>query len=192
MATLALTAPEDGVYLTAEEYFRLPPGPPFYQLVDGQLYMSPAPHLWNHQRILENIHVELAIYLRANAIGRAFQGPVDVKLGDQNVFQPDLIYLENARLRGGEAYLDGPPDLSVEILSPSTAKLDLTRKRAVLQAHGAPEIWFVDRKKRKVEVVRRNAEGYSTILLGEGDVLETPLLPGLRLNVTEIFHDPTR
>src|SRR5688572_12405065 len=117
--------------MTAAEYFTLPEGPPYFQVVNGELFMSPSPLLL-HQRVSMFLAGVLFDYLRKNPIGEVIPAPSDVQLGPEDVFQPDIYYV--SRERAGilnEQGADGAPDLVIEILSPSTARLDLERKREV-------------------------------------------------------------
>jgi len=74
--------------LTVENYKLLPETGPRYQLIQGDLYMAPAPNRF-HQEISRNLQFELHSYLKRNPIGRLFDAPFDVYLDQINVFQPD-------------------------------------------------------------------------------------------------------
>ena len=176
--------------MTADEYFQLPEGPPYSQLIDGKLYMSPSPHIWNHQRVLAKLDRTISNYLVINNLGMVFSSPVDVKLGPKQVFQPDIIYVRNENLHRIDAYLTGPPDLAIEVLSPSTARIDLGRKSKVYQQHETPEIWFIDTSKRKITVLRLAGHRYEQMNLELDGVLESALFPGLRIELSELFADP--
>lgn len=179
--------------LTKDYYFRLPEGPPYYQLVDGDLYMSPAPHFWNHQRIQANLQEEFVLYLHENRRGRIYTTPSDVVISNNDVFQPDLFYLgkEKVAQAKGKARVEVLPDIAIEILSPGTAALDLKKKRAAYQKAGVPEIWFIDSRREMIEQVSKSPTGEDyTSTFHEGDAsLETPLLPGFRLSLAQVFVD---
>src|SRR5213075_1732346 len=109
--------------LTVRDFRQLPEGPPYYQLVEGELYMAPSPDRL-HQDILGNLHFILRSHLEAHPLGSIHIAPSDVQLTELNIYQPDLYYVSRAR----RAILThqgarGAPDLIVEILSPKTAKL---------------------------------------------------------------------
>src|SRR5207249_6084349 len=82
--------------LTARDYRRLPEGPPYYQLIEGDLYMSPTPNFF-HQCIVMNIAFILRRYLEKNPIGKVVISPSDVELSDLNVYVPDVYYVSNER-----------------------------------------------------------------------------------------------
>ena len=174
--------------MTADEYFQLPEGPPYSQLIDGELYMSPSPHFWNHQGVQITLINHLGPFVEEHELGEIRLAPTDIKLDGRNVFQPDLLFISTARLGNTGAFLQGPPDLAIEILSPSTATLDLHKKRKAYTEHGTPEIWFIDSKRKRVEIVRKLAGGYeSTFLEDDAALLETPLLPGFTLRLSVLF-----
>jgi len=143
---------------TYDDYVRLPEGAP-YQLINGSLVMSPAPAL-QHQRIVRFLF--RALDTHASAHGDVLFAPVDVKLSDTDVVQPDLLFVAQERLDIiGEQVIDGAPDLVMEVLSPSTAHHDLTTKKRLYEMHGVHEYWVVDPKSRTVEIHTRTDAGFT-------------------------------
>jgi len=173
---------------TVHDYRELPEGGPRYQLVDGELYMAPSPNLF-HQEISRNIGYVLLRYLEQNPIGKVFYAPLDVYLTEANVFQPDVLFVGTKKLHLLEADgIHGAPDLVVEILSPSTSKLDLGAKKRVSARCGVLEFWAIDPLERKVVVYDLRAsdtEPKATWL--EGDSFECKLFPGLQIDVSRVF-----
>src|ERR1043165_6802399 len=136
--------------ITAADYRRLPEGPPYYQLIEGDLYMAPSPDRF-HQDILGNLHFILRSHLEKSRSGSLHLAPSDVQLTNLNIFQPDLYYVSNTRKailtdRGAR----GAPDLIVEILSPMSAKLDRGVKRELYARSGVEEMWIVDPAVKKI------------------------------------------
>jgi Uma2 family endonuclease len=113
--------------LTADDYRALPGTGPRYQLIEGDLYMAPAPNRF-HQDISRNLQFELQSYLKANPVGKLYGAPFDVYLDEHNVFQPDLIVVlnEHAGVLG--------------ILSEN----DQRSKIPVYAAARIKEVWIVD------------------------------------------------
>src|SRR2546428_4377823 len=110
--------------LTAEDYRLMPETGPRYQLIDGELFMAPAPNRY-HQDISRNIEFILMKYLESHAAGKLYYAPFDVYLTEHNVFQPDIVFVANDRLPIlTDAGAEGAPNLVIEILSDSTAHLD--------------------------------------------------------------------
>ena len=103
-------------------------------------------------------------------------------LSDRDVFEPDVLYvLERTRDRVGERYVEGPPDLVVEVSSPSTRRQDLVRKRRVYERFEVPEYWFVDLDADRVEVyVLRTGRYGAPVVCEGGEALRSTILEGLR------------
>ena len=107
--------------LTVEDYRLLPDGGPRYQLIEGDLFMAPAPNRY-HQEISGNIYLLLAKYLEKHPAGKLYAAPFDVYFDEINVHQPDLVFVSKKNLAIlTDAGAEGAPDFIVEILSPKTA-----------------------------------------------------------------------
>ncbi len=129
---------------TYEDYRTAPPDRR-YELLDGDLLMTPARNL-EHQRVQFRIGSRLGRFIEERALGEFFFAPCDVVLSDTDVVQPDLLFVsrERAHLLIGGDNVRGAPDPVVEILSPATADRDRGYKRALYAKHGAAEYWLVD------------------------------------------------
>jgi Uma2 family endonuclease len=177
--------------LTVEHYRMLPETGPRYQLVNGDLCMSPAPNRY-HQVISRNLEFILMQYLEEQPLGELYHAPFDVYLSDVDVFQPDIIIVLNQN-RGilTAAGAEGAPDFVVEILSPKTRKLDLEQKRRVYAREGVTELWIIDPEPQIVTVYRfaENTEHPVEVKQGVGEPLESPLLPGLAVDLVRVFRD---
>ncbi len=174
--------------MTAEEYYQMPEGPPYFQLIDGELFMSPSPHFF-HQEIIGNIFSLIREYLRTNPLGKVILAPSDVEFNKENIFQPDVFFIRQERLGMVDKHgAKGAPDLVVEVISGSTGRLDLGPKMTIYAQSGVLEYWVVLPESRTVEVYRlaENAERPAATF-AEGDTLMTPSLPGLELALQEIF-----
>ncbi len=173
--------------LTYEDY-RHTPDDVRYELLDGELVMSPAPKEI-HQRIDMDLGRLIGNFVAENHLGRVYSAPFDVVLSDVDVVQPDLLFVSNER-----AYIitpdnvQGPPDLVVEIISPSTAERDRTLKRARYAQHGVREYWLVDPDTRTVTVLLLGAAGFTVVARsGTDQTLTSPTLPGFTANLDDIF-----
>jgi len=175
--------------LTVKDYRQLPEGPPYYQLIEGDLYMAPSPDRF-HQDILGNLYLIIRNYLQKRRLGSVHLAPSDVQLTDLNVFQPDLYYVSKARRsvltkQGAQ----GPPDLVVEILSPKTAKLDKGVKREVYARVGVVEMWMVNPTAKQIAVYRFAEEINAPVgTYGIGQKFESRLFPGLKIEVSKVFE----
>ena len=113
----------------------------------------------------------------------------DVVLSDADVVQPDILFVSNERAHiVTQDNVQGAPDLVIEILSPSTAELDRTFKRSLYARHGVREYWLVDPTGKTVEVLALAEQGFDTVaLFGPDQVVTSPLLVGLDMNLNEVF-----
>ncbi len=175
--------------VTVHDYLDLPEGGPRYQLIDGDLHMAPSPNLF-HQKVSRNFVVMLANYLERNPIGQVFHAPLDVFLTETNVYQPDVLFVSEKNLPLLQADgVHGAPDLIVEILSPSTSRLDLGAKKRVYARCGVLEFWAVYSDERKVTVYDlRKSETEPAQTWLEGDRFECKLFPGLELVTAKFFR----
>ena len=142
------------VALTYRDYEALPDDGKRYEIHDGELSVTPAPSPL-HQIVLLNLATFVDPHVKARRLGRIMVAPLDVILSDQpretTVLQPDVLFLDRERLSAiSERAIEGPPTLVVEILSPSTAVTDRTRKRELYARYGVPYLWFVDPDTREL------------------------------------------
>ena len=173
---------------TYADYCRLPDDGLQYEVIDGVLYMAPSPHP-RHQWTLSNLNDQLKGAVMAMGLGRVYFAPLDVIFPDGDVSQPDLIFVSRDRLhiitnRG----VEGPPELVVEVLSPSTRRRDLVLKRRRYANFGVSEYWLADPVNRIIRVLElRGGEYVERGVYGVGDEIVTPLIPGLRISVAQVF-----
>ncbi|EDY21580.1 protein of unknown function DUF820 [Chthoniobacter flavus Ellin428] len=176
--------------MTAAEFFLLPEGPPYFQLLDGDLYVSPSPRRY-HQKLILRLAVLLQTYLDRTLLGEIYVAPSDVIFTEDTILNPDIYYVSRERMgiltdQGAE----GAPDLVVEVLLPSTAKLDLGRKREVYAESGVKEMWVVSPKTSAVEIYRFPENPNEPVaVIGFGSSLTSPIFPGLVLLVSDLFKD---
>jgi Uma2 family endonuclease len=133
-------------------------------------------------------------WLQARPIGRLFHAPYDVVFSEFDVVEPDLLYLSNERAAQvlTPLHAKGVPELVVEIASKSTRKRDETLKRRLYERAGVSEYWIVDPVSDAIHVFTRENDRFGKPLelsREAGDVLTTPLLPGLDLPLARVFRD---
>lgn len=123
-----------------------------------------------------------------------FSAPTGVFLADDNVVGPDLLFVRADHLGRVElAFVNGPPDLVVEISSPSTRRIDMVRKRELYARFEIPEYWFVDLDAERAEVYRLEAGAYGPPeLVYSPGTLSTPQLPGLEVSLHEALGNTQR
>lgn len=174
--------------MTYEQYCLLPEDGKQYELIDGELFMTPAPKP-QHQKIVLRLAEELSRYVRKNSLGEVFVAPVDVLMDRHTVLQPDVLFISHGRLAiVGEEAIEGAPDLVVEVLSPSTFYKDLRKKMTAYSQFGVQEYWIVDPETQTIELyVRRDDKLQLAQKFSSGETLESRVLPGLRLAVKDVF-----
>jgi len=165
-----------------------------HELIDGEHVVTPSPTT-AHQTISLNLVRLLLPYLDRHGPGRLLYAPFDVKLSMFSVLVPDLVYFTAERFARAvnEKHAIAAPDLVVEILSPGTRRRDKGRKRAVYDREGVQEYWIVDPDARSVTTLRRPRSGagltdVAATTAAAGDVLESPLFPGLRIPLCDVFR----
>lgn len=143
-----------------------------YELIDGVLLVSPGPR-HRHQTVVGNLH----LLLRAGC-PRELQvilAPFAVALADDTEVQPDLLVAPRSQFT--ERELPGAPLLAVEVLSPSTRRVDLLLKRDRLQEAGVPSYWLVDPDLPAVTVLELRDGVYVEAVAGAGEDLLTVSAP---------------
>lgn len=176
--------------MTATEYYELPEGPPYSQLVEGELIMSPSPNFF-HQEIIANLHLSLRPFVKRHRLGKVVLSPSDVELDFQNVYQPDLFFISNERLALIDEHgLKGAPDLVIEVISRSTERLDRGPKKANYARAGVREFWAVMPKTKEIEIWQLAVSiSEPSRRLGLNDTLMTEVLPGWEMPVAEVFEE---
>jgi Uma2 family endonuclease len=170
------------VVLTYEEYAALPADGRRYEVHDGELSVTLAPSP-RHQRIIGKLFRVLEEHVRTRGLGEVFLSPLDVILSESSIVQPDIIYLERARLGAVSGRgIEGAPTLVVEILSPSTTLIDRSTKWQLYARHGVPFYWLVDSEGRAIDALVLGPEGYSLAVRASGaEPLSLPPFPDLVL-----------
>lgn len=136
---------------TAEMARALPEDGNRYEVIDGELLVTPAPSQ-RHQRAMEILHLALGPYARGSRLMHAHFAPCEIEFSSRRAVQPDLFVV---RLVDGkmpaDAALGRTMLLAVEGLSPTTARYDRRKKRPMFQSEGVPEFWIVDIDARVIE-----------------------------------------
>lgn len=136
---------------TADMVRELPSDGKRYEVIDGALFVTPAPS-WNHQEAVLQLALRLHSHLVQRALGNAMIAPADVEFAFDRMVEPDLFVVPLVDGRKPRTWEEvGRLLLAVEILSPSTARVDRLIKRKLYQGEGVPEYWIVDVAARLVE-----------------------------------------
>lgn len=162
-----------------------------YEIVDGDLFMTRAPH-WKHQRTCGKFFRELDIWSESSGLGEA-SITAGVLFGESDDVIPDVVWASNERLAlllDDAGHLTGAPELVVEVLSAGTENVrrDREAKLKLYSSRGVEEYWIADWRLRKLEVYRReNGRLVLVATLMGDDELSSPLLPGFSCIVARFF-----
>jgi Uma2 family endonuclease len=177
---------------TYADYLRLPDDGQRHEVIRGNLYVSPAPD-FVHQYIVSRLCWLLTSVVVENDLGLILVAPFDVLLPQRiaDPVQPDILFFKKGNEpRPGDKSFSGVPDLVVEVLSPSTRRLDEKVKLSAYRDAGVPELWFADPKPRTLLVHRldKSARTYvEEARRGPGETVASVSFPGLQIKVSTIF-----
>ncbi len=160
------------------------------EIIDGELVVTAAPAT-RHQRAVLEIGAALLAYTKAHG-GDVFVAPTDVYLANDNVVEPDVLFVDRANLpKVEEQLVRGAPSVVVEVSSPSNRRVEIVRKLELYQRFGVPEYWYVDLQADRIEI-HRLVEGRYGVpsLLRRGDTITSEQVPGFQLSVDEILGPP--
>ena len=182
------TLPPGPIRLTVDDLRDLPDDGKRYELIDGELHVTPSPAP-KHQRVSSKLQFLLVVALQHTDQGEVYNAPMDVVLDDATVVQPDLLFLRTEHLHFiGEKNIQGAPDLVVEILSPSTRRHDVLVKSSLYARFGVPSYWIVDPDLDRIELYRLDGTAYRLATTVQSPAVAEPEeFPGLRLPLLEIF-----
>ena len=173
---------------TYEDYLKIPDDKGRYELVNGELLMTPSP-IPNHQRISGKLEFVVRKFVTENNLGEIFYAPCDVYLDNENVVQPDILFISKDRLNIiGDKNIQSAPNLVIEIISENSVYRDMVQKKRLYARFGVKEYWIVIPEEKEVEVYILKGEAYQLYkTYTKVDILESPSLKGLKIGLKEIF-----
>lgn len=158
-----------------------------YELVRGNLRVTPSPSPL-HQRISKRLQTLLIEYFEGRSIGEVFNAPIDLILTQQDVFVPDLLVV-NDPAHVTERGIERPPLLVVEILSPSTRKVDRGIKSRRYAELGVLHYWIVDPENKCLECYRRTENAYRSVTTAHGETtIAHPDWEGLVIDLAALWR----
>jgi Uma2 family endonuclease len=175
--------------ITFEEYRALPDSDQRIELIRGELVMSAAPKA-AHQRVAFRLAIAMQEHVESRDLGEVFIAPFDVRFSNFSGVQPDICFVASGHEeRIGEDFLEGAPDLIVEVLSPLNRRNDLVRKRMLYADYAVPEYWIVDPEAKTITINVLDGDHYSERDVASG---ETPsaVLPGFAIDLMRLFRVP--
>ena len=174
---------------TYADYLRLPDDGKRYEIIEGVLYGANAPSI-EHQFAVMKIAGQLDFFVTQQQWGTVLTAPVEVHLSaTTRPVQSDILFIRRENQPSvQEKFLNGVPDITVEVMSPSSIRLDRHVKFDTYERAGVPEYWIIDLKARLVEVYTLARGEYALFGQYTGDELITSaVLPGLQIKASSLF-----
>ncbi len=178
----------DSQLMTYDEYCLLPDDGKQYQVIEGELIVSPAPRT-THQRIIVQLMALLHAHVEAHNLGVVYVAPTDVVLDPITVVQPDILFIRRENLGIiTELNIQGPPDLCIEVLSQGTERVDRERKKVVYARYGVREYWIIDPVRQTVSIYAREGDVFALRVEATGnDAVSSGVLTGFQVIARSIF-----
>jgi Uma2 family endonuclease len=175
--------------LTYDDYARLtPPDSGNYELHNGKIIFMPSP-LTPHQIISMNLSVEMGGFIRRHKLGKLLAAPMDVRFTANDVVQPDLLFVPNARLEIIQRIVEGAPDLVIEIKSDGNTATDMSYKKYLYETNGVQEYWIVYPNKKTISIyILIEDELRFQRTLTVADTLKSLVLTGFEMPVSAVFE----
>ncbi len=161
------------------------------QIIQNQLFIMASPHL-NHQVISEELGFQLSSFIRQNKLGRLLYAPLDTILDENNLVQPDILFIAVSRyhiIENGK--IKGSPDIVVEIWSPANKKKEREAKHNLYEENKVMEYWQIFPKKQKVTIETLNEKGkYETFSkANKKGTLRSKVLEGFEIDIESLFEN---
>lgn len=156
-------------------------------LIDWRIYIqSPPPDA--HEKIFGFLITVLSAFASHRKLGIVRGSRTTLKFSEENGVQPDIVFISNAsRSRVHPYYMDGAPEVVIEILSPSTRQLDRGKKMSLYAKHGALEYWQVDLENQFAEFFRNHGGAWLPMPVSDDDIFHSEVIPGFWLNTQWLF-----
>jgi Uma2 family endonuclease len=176
--------------MTAQQFLELGQDPPGVrlELVNGEVAVSPSPTP-EHSYVVLELAAILRQHVKGRQLGRIY-ADVDTIVGKYEVRRPDILYFSNGRLNlVGRKAMEGPPDLAVEVISPSSIEIDREDKFAQYAAAGIAHYWIVDPAEKTIEAYRLVKGQYEPVGNGrDEDAVRLSPFADLEIPLGELWH----
>lgn len=159
-----------------------------YEICNGELRMVPAPST-DHQDISRNLGFLVWEFVKEKGLGKVFFAPIDVVFDDDEVYQPDIVFIKGERRNIiKKNAIHGVPDLAVEIMSPSSIFYDTVEKKEVYRKYGVKEYWLVFPDEKGIEVLTLEKQGYLEFCKArKKGMVKSKMLEGFEVDLKEVF-----
>lgn len=190
MATTAIQKRKNWTY---DDYVTLPDDLNIYEVIDGELFMAPAPTT-KHQIVSINMERKLDNYVKKQDAGIILHAPIDVFLSTNTpltIVQPDIIFISKNNMSIiMEKYIQGPPDLVIEILSPATIRKDRITKMKVYALNNIKNLWLIDPEAQTLEAFELDDQKTYRLVTGisNNEEFKPSLFPDLTISLNELWQ----
>jgi Uma2 family endonuclease len=175
---------------TFDDFCALVPDGEKADLIDGVIYM-PSPDNLQAARLFSWLFRLLSEFVEARDLGEVYPLRVAFRLDDGAAPEPDIGFLSKRNLgRAYRNYIEGPPDLAIEIVSPESAQRDYVSKRQLYEKHGVPEYWILDEALKKVLLLRLEATGHYREVQVRKGILRSRVISGFWLKEEWLWQQP--
>lgn len=160
-----------------------------YELINGTIMRRSSPSL-PHQRVAKRLDRAFGNFLDKHPIGEHYPAPTDVFFDNENGFVPDFSFISKERsfLLDNDKYIAGPPDIIIEIISPSTVKRDRVEKKNICEKFAVKEYWLIDPANKSLEIFSIKENKYELkAFLETHDKLSSDLLPEFEMELKDLF-----
>jgi Uma2 family endonuclease len=172
---------------TEADYFALPDTNRYVELSEGELLMPPHPTR-RHQATVEELYVRLRAFIRERDMGEVHLAPLPVRLWPEKIREPDVLFMAHEHRDRISEQVFGPPDLVMEVTSPSTRHVDRMEKSIEYARAGILEYWIVDPETQTVEILVLREGAYELLgKWGAGATAHSALIEGFQVLVGDLF-----
>lgn len=174
--------------LTTDEYLDGPESLIRRELVWGFIREPPSPFR-KHQAVVTQATVLLAEHVQDHRLGRVYVSPLDVVLDREKalVLQPDVMFVSHERRGILNTFVEGPPDLVVEVISEGSRHYDRVAKLQWYQNYGVREYWVIDPEAEEIEVIHLETEAPERQTFLGVDVVRSEVLPSFQETAATFF-----
>jgi Uma2 family endonuclease len=170
---------------TYEDYVKIPEDGFRHEIIDGEHYMNASPST-QHQHVSKRLQYQLYTKIELSGLGVLYDAPVDVQLSEFDIVQPDLVIILNVNVHKiTPSKIKVAPNLVVEILSPSTASIDRTKKKDLYERTGVSEYWIVDPFEQQVDQWVLKAGVF--VMLPRSSTLRLSFVDGIEIDLESIW-----
>lgn len=174
-----------GLRMNAEQFLDLPESKLHYELINGVVVVSPSPTP-RHQRVITEVSFQIVGFCRTNELGDVLHD-IDVRLFPDTVYRPDIIFVKAGRLDPDASRVSVIPDLVIEVLSPSTKRMDQTTKLEDYERAGVREFWLIDPATKLVRCyILKDAKFVEQTPASSS--LASNVIPGFVLDLTALWR----